>query len=176
MGSHTGELAVLVDQLQELFEQGVTDGDEAVEIAIVAGLATRLGANPALLEPVEAWRRGAGSPLLEQGLAEADIDDLVDAIDDVSGGGVDDEEVDDAVTDFDDLVAAAAWAGRSDLVREAAARVAEIIRTLPDVFACLAEDASTMVRTPTVTADPDLYDYWHAIEEAGEWADSLDDE
>jgi len=176
MAPHTGELAVLIDQLQELFDLGATDGDEALEIAVVAGLATRLDADPVLLEPVEAWRRGPGAELLEEGFTEADIDGLAEAIDDVSGGEVDEEEVEDAVTDFDDLVAAAAWAGRTDLLREAAHRVAEIIRTLPDVFAPLAPDGSAMVRTATVAADPDLYDYWHAIEEAGKWADSVDGE
>jgi hypothetical protein len=174
MGPHPDELAVLVDQLVELLDEGATDEDEALEIAVVAGLATRLDADPELLALAEAWRRGPGADLLKTGFAAIDVDALVEPIDEVSGAEVDEEEADEAVNDFDDLVAAAAWAGRADLVRDAAHRAAEIIRTLPDAFAYLAPDGDAMVRTATVGADPDLYDYWYAIVEAGAWADNLD--
>lgn len=164
------ELEVLVEQLDELLVDGAHDGDEALEIATVAGLAARLGADEITLAPAETWRDGPGADLLSEGFEEVDVDELVETIDGLIDGEADDELVEEAVGDFDDLVAAAAWTGRADWIRPAARRVAGIVRQIPDPFAFLAEDGKTMAKTPTVGADPDLYDYWLAIAEAGEWA------
>lgn len=170
MTHNPNELDVLLEQLDELLAEGTPDPDAALEIATVAGLAERLGADPQLLRPVEAWREGPGGLLLEEAFGEVDVDELVDAIDDVSGGA-EEEEVDEAVSDFDDLVAAAVWAGVPAVVRDAARRVAAIVREVPDPFAFLAYDGKTMARTRMVAEDPDLYDYWLAIADAEEWAD-----
>jgi len=164
------ELEVLLEQLDELLAEGAPDPDSALEIATVAGLAERLGASPDALRNATAWRTGPGGPLLEEAFAEVDVDELVETIDDVSGGA-ENEEVDEAVSDFDDLVAAAVWAGMPEQVRGAARRVATIVRELPDPFAFLAYDGKTMARTRVVAEDPDLYDYWLAIADAEEWAD-----
>lgn len=170
------ELEVLIDQLDELLAQDATHPIDAVEIATVAGLAARLGARSEVLAAAEDWRAGPGGPLLDEAFQHANsaLDDLVEQIDAASEGGAEEEVVDEAITDFDDLVAAAAWSGHTKAVRDAARHVADIVRTLPDVFAFLAPDARTMARTPAVAADPDLYDYWFALVDAGEWA--LDDE
>jgi len=164
------ELEVLVEQLDELLGEGATDADEALEIATVAGLAERLGAPPEVLAAAQAWRDGPGEPLLQEAFEELDPEPWIEAVDEVSSGGAEEEAIDEAVSDFDDLVAAAAWAGRTDKVRRAARRVAEIVRLVPDPFAFLAPDARTMSRTRTVALDPDLYDYWLAIADAGAWA------
>lgn len=178
MKSPPPELEVLIDQLDELLAEGATHPIDAVEIATVAGLAVRLGARSEALVAAEDWRAGPGGPLLDEAFQRAGpaIDDLVERIDEISEGGAEEEAVDEAVTDFDDLVAAAAWSGHTDAVRAPARDVAEIVRTLPDMFAFLAPDARTMARTPTVAGDPDLYDYWFALVDAGEWALDADDD
>lgn len=173
MVDHPTELEVLLEQLDELLEEGAVNAEDALEIATVAGLAQRLGATPDRLVPAESWRAGPGGPLLEEAFDEIDVDELIDTVDDVSSGGVDDDEVDDALSDFDDLVAAATWAGRTDLVRGAARRVAAIVRQLPEVFAPLAPDGVAMARTSVVAEDPVLYDYWFAVADAAQWADDL---
>jgi hypothetical protein len=165
------ELEVLVEQLDELLAEGATHPDEALEIATVAGLAARLGAPAEVLAGAEAWRDGPGEALLQEAFEDLDADPYVEALDDVTSGSAEDEEVDEALSDFDDLVAAAAWAGRPEAVRKAARRVAQIVRTVPEPFAFLAPDARTMSRTRTVAEDPDLYDYWLAIADAAAWAE-----
>lgn len=165
------ELEVLVEQLDELLAEGSPDPDAALEIATVAGLAERLGATPAVLAGARAWREGPGEPLLKEAFEHLDADAYVELLDEVASAQAEEEEVDEALSDFDDLVAAAAWAGRSSAVRKAALKVAEIVRTLPESFAFLAPDARTMARTRTVAEDPDLYDYWLAIADAAAWAD-----
>lgn len=168
---HPTELEVLVEQLDELLGEGATDPDEALEIATVAGLAERLGAPVEVLAAVKAWRDGPGESLLQEAFETLDTEPYVEALDEVSLGGAEEEAIDEVLTDFDDLVAAAAWAGRTDAVRKAARRVAAIVRAVPDPFAFLAPDARTMARTRTVALDPDLYDYWLAIADAAVWAD-----
>ncbi len=170
MTHHTDELDVLIEQLDELLAEGASDADAALEIATVAGLAERLGAPPEVLAPAEAWRDGPGGPLLDEALAEVDLGEMVATIDEVSTGA-EEEEVDDAISDFDDLVAAAVWARKPAVVRDAAKLVAAIIRELPDAFAFLSFDGKTMARTRTVAEDPSLYDYWLAIADAAEWLD-----
>ena len=59
------ELEVVLGQLDELLVQGAVDEDDALEIAALAGLAERLGADRAQLVDAIAWRRGpVGADLL----------------------------------------------------------------------------------------------------------------
>ena len=161
------ELEVLVEQLDELLVEGATDADDALELATVAGLAARLGASEDAMEEAEVWRDDEVDGLIADAFDEFDIEELLETLDNLELA--DETEVEEAVSDFDDLVAAAAWCGRADGLRLHVATFAAIVRRVPDPFAFLGETASQMLRTPTVASDLALYDYWTAIAEAGDW-------
>lgn len=156
------ELDVLVEQLDELLGEGVVDAEDTLELAIVAGLAARLGAGKQLAD-AEAWRDGPGRELVAELWDEVDVDALVEAIDEVSGGDATDEEVEEALFDFDDLVAAALWCKKGAVVRAAARKVEGLIRQVPDPFACVSDLASPIARLPAVAQDLELYGYWLAV-------------
>lgn len=157
---------MLVEQLDELLAEPIVDPDDALEVAIVAGLAARLGAPEEALREAVAWRDGPGRELLEETWEMVDFEPLLEALDECTGGGQTDEEVEEALYDVDDVVAAAIWCGRRPVVRQAARRAAEIVRQIPDPFAPLADLAAQIARLPTIAADFDLYDYWFAVADA----------
>ncbi len=161
------ELAQLLEQLDELLNEPLVDEDDALELAIVAGLAYRLGASAADLQGATAWREGPGEDLLDEMWEQVDLDPLLEAVDACTEGGMSDEEVEDAVYDVDDVIAAAVWAGRIELVRPAARQMASIVRSVPDVFAPVGEIASQMAALPTVAEHLGLYEYWLALADAG---------
>ncbi|MCA9490517.1 MAG: hypothetical protein KC621_11360 [Myxococcales bacterium] len=163
------ELDVLLEQLDELLGEPVVDAEDALEIAIVAGLAARLGGG-ASMKDAEAWRDGDGAELLADLWEQVDTDALIEALDEVSTGGATDEEVEEALFDVDDLVAAAIWCGQRKAVRAGAARAAAIVRQIPDVFAPLADLAKPIAKLPSVAEDLDLYDYWLAVTDAAQYA------
>ncbi len=107
------ELEVLLEQLDELLTEGAVDAEDALEIAVVAGLAHRLGAPAAALVDAEAWRAAAGRDLLAEVWEELDVDALlVEAIDAAATNELPEEEVEEALYDVDEVIAAAVWAGR----------------------------------------------------------------
>lgn len=162
------ELDVLIEQLDELVSSPIVDPDDALELAIVAGLAARLSAPPDALAAAVAWRDGAGRELLAETWRQVDPEPLLEELDGLAGVGATDEQVEEAVYDFDDLVAAAIWCGRSAQIRAAARRAAEIVREVPDPFASLAVEAAQHARLATVAEHLELYDYWLAIADARE--------
>jgi hypothetical protein len=162
------ELEVLLEQIDELLGEGVVDADDALEVAGVAGLALRLGAPDDALAPVRAWLRDGGRELVAEGLDDVDLDELIEALDGLEGE--DEQVVEDAVADFDDVVAAAFFAGLADRVRPAAIEVARRIRRVPDPFAFMAETGRQVARSRVVAEDLALHDYWLAIADAGDWA------
>lgn len=161
------ELDVLLEQLEELFAEGITAPDDALEVATVAGLAARLGASDEALADVATWRDEDGIEMVAEALDETDLDELVEALDNLEGA--DEHQVEEAVSDFDDVVAAAAWCGLSDRVRAAAAKVSAAVRLVPDPFAFMSATGRDMARSRLVAEDPGLYDYWLAIAEAETW-------
>jgi len=167
------ELDVLLEQVGEMLAEWPSDGEDAVELATVAGLAARLGASASDLEEAEVWRDGAGSAILEEGWAEVDIDDLVEGVEAVCNGMADTNAVEEAVYEFDDHVAAAVWSNCPHHVRKATTRVSHAVRDLPEVFAGLSEFASQLASLEAVSRDIDLYDYWIAIAQAREWTDEV---
>ena len=74
------ELEVLLEQLDELLGEGVTTGEDALEVATVAGLAVRLGAPPESLKDARDWLEGGGLELVEAGLQDTDLDELVEVL------------------------------------------------------------------------------------------------
>ena len=162
------ELDVLVEQLDELLAEPVVTSDDALEVATVAGLAWRLGASESALSDARQWLVDGGNELVEEGLDEVDWDELVDTLDNLEGE--DDHVVEEALSDFDDLVAAAAWVGQESRVRSAATRIAAIVRMVPDPFAFLAPTGEQMMRSAVVARDLELYDYWLAVAQADSWS------
>lgn len=160
------ELEVLVSQLDELLGEGAVDTSDALEIATCAGLATRLGAPPEALAAVEAWRAGPGGPLLAELWEEVDVDLLVEEIEALLGTEPDEETLEEAVFDFDDLVAAAMWCGKRARVAAAAAQVAATVRLAPELFEPLAPYGIQMSRLRVIAEDLALYDYWLALADA----------
>lgn len=169
MTSEDPELEVLLTQLGELLAEGVDDAEDAFEIAVIAGLAARSGATA--LDEAVAWRDGPGADLLDEAFSELDLDGMLEALDALTGEE-DPEDVEEAVADFDDAVAAAVWCGRGDRLLEASRVVTGIVQALPDPFATIGDAASQMLRLPAVAREPALYGYWQAIAEAATWADS----
>jgi hypothetical protein len=167
------ELDVLIEQLDEMLGEPVIDAEDALEVAIVAGLAARLAPRGGVggLADAERWRAGDGRELLAETWEQVDLAPLLETLDVVTGGGATDEEVEEALFDVDDLVAAAIWCGRPDVVRAGARRTAAIVREIPDVFAPIADLAKEIARLPAIAEHLDLYDYWLAVSDAGVYAD-----
>lgn len=161
------ELDVLLEQLEELFAEGITAPDDALEVATVAGLAARLGASEQALSDVSMWRDEDGIEMVAEALDEVDLEALVEALDNLEGA--DEHAVEEAVSDFDDVVAAAAWCGMASRVRASATAVAAVVRLVPDPFAFMSSTGRDMARSKVVAEDLGLYDYWLAIAEAETW-------
>ncbi len=160
------EVQVLVEQLEELLAGPIVDEEDAFEVAVVAGGAARLGADPAALQGAVAWRDGPGSLLLVELWKQVDAGPLLEALEGVSEGGSADEVVEEAIFDLDDLVAAAVWCQQQEVVKPVAARAEAIVRALPDVFADVADVARDLLRRREVGEELELYGYWLAVAES----------
>ncbi len=170
MSEGQDELSVLLEQLDELLADGVEDAEDAMEVAVCAGLAHRLGAAEADLAEVTAWRGAAGADLLDEAWREVALEDMLENLDAVSAGG-EIEDVEEALFDFDDVVAAAVWCRRGDRVRAASAAVEKLIRDIPEPFAPLADVAKGLARLRSVAEHTDLYGYLFALVDAERWVE-----
>lgn len=159
------ELQELLDQLDDLLSQGVTDGSDALEVAMVAGLAYRLGAKPSAMAQVEAWRQNGGNELLDEIWNELEADEYIEELEGMYGRPTDPEALEEAFWDFDELIAAAIWSNKRSKVKVTARSLASMIREGPEFFAPLAKEARTYARLPTVAEEWGLYDYWFALAE-----------
>jgi hypothetical protein len=166
------ELEVVMDQLDEMLGSAIVDADDAMEVAALAGLAVRLGGTGGSLDEALIWRQGPGGPLLQDAWLIIDFDDFLGPIDDCTSGGATEAQVEEAIFDFDEIVAAAVWCGVSSKVRDAAVRVENMVRLVPDVFADMACYGSALAAMPDVAAHFDVYGYWLALAEAGAYADA----
>lgn len=163
------ELEVLTEQIDEMLAGPVVDEDDALEICIVAGLARRLTSDPVDVDAA-AWREGTGAELVASMWDQVDLAPLIDEVDACTEGGRSDEEVETAVYDVDDIIAAAIWCDRRDAVRPAARQLAELVRQVPDVFVHLSSVARSFAAQPAIAADLDLYEYWLALADAASQA------
>jgi len=160
------ELDVLVEQLDELLGEPAVDADDALEIATVAGLAARLGASESQLAEADGWRTGQGEDLLDEMWEQVDLEPLLEAVDACTGGGLGDDAIEDAVFDVDDVIAAAVWCGRIEVVRSGAQELSRIVRGVPDVFVGVTPMAAQMAALPAVAEHIGLYDYLLALADA----------
>lgn len=164
------ELAALSDQLDEVLQDPILDGEDAIEVAILAGLVERLGGLGGALEAARKWRDEDGVDLLEEYWADFDESDLVAGVEEVLVGDADEDDVEEAILDVDEHVCAALWSGHSGSVRSLAESVEQSIRTVPDPFASLADVGVEFSRMPAVARDRELYAYWFAIADSARWA------
>jgi hypothetical protein len=161
------ELDVIIASIDELLGETGLDEEEALEVAALAGLAQRLGAPPRVFDDVRAWIDGQGGrALLDAAWAELDLDAIVEPIEALLGEDPSDEQVEEAVWDFDDLVAAAVYDGQLARVRKAVNAVERLVRLSPETFACMAAEARTLARDPRIAANLDAWAYWLALADA----------
>jgi hypothetical protein len=161
------ELEVILSSIDELLGEDGLDEEEALEVAALAGLAQRLGAPEKVFQDVRTWiDEQGGRALLDAGWEALDLDDVLDPIEGLLGEEPTDEAVEEAIWDFDELVAAAVFDGRLDRVRKAVNAVERLIRLSPETFACLAPDARVLARDPRIAANLDAWAYWLALADA----------
>ncbi len=160
------EILVLQEQLEELLVDPPHEPDEALELAMVAGLLARLSPDCAAMRQAESWRDGPGQALLDEAWEELDAEEHLEALEDVLAGEGDATLVEEALYDLDELAAAAAWSGSPEVVRPIALRVADEIRMMADLFAEVAPLARDMAREGATARDLDLYAFWLAAAEA----------
>lgn len=160
------EIPVLSEQLDEILSTGIDDEEEALELAALAGMLLRKGADPALLAEADAWRKGAGSAFLEEAFEAVDVEAYVGTIEALMHEDATEEQVEEAVLDFDELVAAAVWAGKTKLVAAAAREVEQTIRLVPEIFAALAPVGKELARLRGVAERLEVYGWWLAIADA----------
>ncbi len=157
------ELDLLLEQLDEALGDGVVDPEDALEIAILAGLAARAGAPEDALASarrVLAERRD----LVEAAWRELDLEALQEAVDALLGGEqVDEEEIEEAILDVDEVIAASIWVGETERVAALAREVDRTVGLAPELFAGLVREARRLARHPDVARWPELYGFWLRI-------------
>jgi hypothetical protein len=164
------EIDVLLEQLDELLHEPILTGEDALEVAVVAGLAARLGATDSALQDSVLWREGEGKELLDEGLSAVNWKALADEVDGLLSD--DDRVVEDTLSDFDDAVAASLWCGQKEGLREAATAVSGSIRQVPETFSGLAQMGVAISALPAVSQEKEIYDYWRAVADCAKWAES----
>ncbi len=160
------EILVLQDQLAELLADEPDDPEDALELAMVAGLLERLHPESPVLLRARAWRDGAGQAALVVGWDELDAEEHLEDLEDALAGQLEGEDLEEALLDLDELAAAAEWSGLPEVVRPISLRVAGEIRMLGDLFEDVADLGREMARSVAVARDPDLYSFWMAVAEA----------
>ena len=159
------EIQVLEAQLEEVLGEGATDPEDALEIALVAGVAHRMGADPELLADAAAWRDGPGQGLLKEAFGLLDIEGITGALDAVLDGESTEEEIEDALYDIDELVAAAVWCGSTKAVMGIAQSTRTSVEMCPELFAHLRADGAAAVGQAWFGEQYTVYGYWAAIAE-----------
>lgn len=164
---------VLVQQIRELMAERIEDADGAMELATVAGLAARLGVSSPVLERAETWCRGSGAPLLLDGLSAVDLDVLVEELELVIDANAPSREVEDALFDVDEVLAAAVWAGQALAVQQAGQAIAALVANAPALFSEMADEASELIQTQSVASQAEVYAYWYTIADLAEGSDGF---
>ncbi|MCO4746731.1 MAG: hypothetical protein KC912_18190 [Proteobacteria bacterium] len=160
------ELDVLIEQLEELLGEGAFDSDDALEVAAVAGLVARIGTDHEVLEQAVAWRDGPGQELISDGFDRLEVTDIIEALEAVLRPDAEEEVVEEALYEVDELIASAVWCGRRDAVAGVAAEVERLIRQVPEPFAQVADLGVSMARQPAVGLEYELYAFWMAVADA----------
>lgn len=162
----TAELDVLIEQLDELLGEGAFEADDALEIAAVAGMAARLDPDPEAMKKAEEWRAGPGAELLTDAFDRLEIAEILSGLEAILRPDAEEEAVEEALFELDEVIAAAVWCGRSDAVSQLAAEADRLIRQIPEPFAQVADLGRAMARKPAVGLSYELYAFWMAVADA----------
>ena len=162
------ELDVLIEQLEELLASGTVAPDDALELASVAGMVSRLGAegHESLQRAVE-WRDGPGQELLDVAFESFKAEVVLGELEGVLDPDADEVAVEEALYEVDEVIAAAIWCGRRAAVKSLASEADRLVRQVPEPFAQVADLGLSMARLPVVGMDYDLYAFWMAVADAG---------
>jgi len=162
----TQELEVIVDQLEQFLIAGTVDTDDALEVATLAGLAERLGADASALQGANTWLHTMGEPLLAEALSELDLEPLTDALDACMGGDLLDEDIEEAFFDLDDLIAALLWMKQAPLATQLSAQMAETIEMAPECFEPLLAYLDGVRQSPLYPSSQEAFAHWDALDPA----------
>ena len=162
------ELDVLIEQLEELLASGTVAPEDALEVASVAGMVSRLGAggHESLQRAVE-WCDGPGQELLDLAFEHFKADVVIGELEGVLDPEADEVAVEEALYEVDEVIAAAIWCGRRAAVKSLASEADRLVRQVPEPFAQVADLGLSMARLPAVGMDYDLYAFWMAVVDAG---------
>ena len=164
------EARLLLEQLEEALDEGPEDEEDALEVAMLAGLATRLGERGPVLDRAADWREGPGRAHLAEAWRLLDADALLEALEDCVDGAGGPDAVGEALSDLDEVVAAAIWAGRPEGLAALAKEAERTVRAVPEAFASASQLASDRMRLRGVVEELELYGFWLAVAEAETWA------
>ena len=107
------------------------------------------------------------------GLSAIDLDILVEELELVVGSNAPAREVEDALFDVDEVLAAAVWAEQGAAVQTAGETITALVASAPDLFAEMAQEASELLQTQSVSSHAEIYAYWYAIAALGEGEDDF---
>jgi hypothetical protein len=156
------EIVVLRQQLGEALEAG----DDPVELSSLAGMLVRLGDGDTILKRAESWR-DASLDIVDVAFDAVDFDELVEDISEAVGRNAADDEVEEALFDFDEMAIAAWWVGQADRFEAAGQKLVETVRGAPDNFKPLAKYALYMSDKSKGMGGSDHFSYWSTIAKTG---------
>ena len=159
------EKTVVLGQVDELMAEGIEDAEDALELAMVVGLAARLEATDSELHAVNAWREAWGADLLDEAWEDVELSNYTDAIDALLDGSATDEQIQEAIFSWDELVAGAVWNGHADSLVSTSAEIAQTIRQCKETFSGLKDYAARLLENPLISGNPAVYDFWFALAE-----------
>ena len=156
------EIVVLRQQLSEALDVA----DDAVELASLAGMLVRLGDDDAVVRRAATWRDGS---LDEVDLAfdGVDFDELVEDIAEAVGRNAADDEVEEALFDFDEMAIGAWWAGQADRFEAAGQKLVATVSGASGNFKPLAKYALYMSDKSKDMGGGSHFLYWDTIATTG---------
>ena len=152
------EILVLRQQLGEALEAG----DDPVELSSLAGMLVRLGDDDATVKRAINWR-DASLDTVDVAFDGVDFDELVEDIAEAVGRNAAEDEVEEALFDFDEMAIAAWWVGQADRFEAAGQKLVETIQGASDNFKPLAKYALYMSDKSNDMGGSDHFSYWSMI-------------
>lgn len=150
----------------EILRQQLTDaiaaGDDAVELSSLAGMLMRLGDTGPVLTTAVQWRDGA-LDTIDLAFDDVDFGELVEDITEAVGRNAADEEIEEALFDFDEIAVGAWWAGQADRFDSAGQILVDTITSAVDIFKPMSRYAEDMADKSTLMGATTEFSYWVAI-------------
>ena len=156
------EILVLRQQLGEALEAG----DDPVELSSLVGMLVRLGDDDATIKRAVKWKE-VSLDAVDVAFDGVDFDEFVEDIAEAVGRNAADDEVEEALFDFDEMAIAAWWVGQADRFEAAGQKLVETVQGAPSNFKSLARYAIYMSDKSNDMGGMDHFAYWRAIAETG---------